>query len=385
MTEPFKNIFNKDLITQIAKHIKNNYNDFDTDNFIADSSDGIEKLEMKARSKQIADKLAVYLPNDFVHSAKVIKASLAPYDSSGYEIHEDGIRGWAIMPISHYIGKYGLDNFDISMQLFKEITSRFTAEFDIRFFLIRYQKQALETLKEWVNDPDYHVRRLVSEGTRPLLPWGIKINSFVEDPTPIIPLLEALKDDSEEYVRRSVANNLNDISKQHPDIVINIAKEWIKNADKNRKKLIRHALRTLIKKGNKKALEVLGYKHAEITINHFRLDKNSLNLGDDLNIELELYSNTDCSQNIIIDYAIHHVKANGTTSPKIFKWKDIKLDANSVIKISKKHSMKKVTTRVYYSGIHKIEVFINGISYCIKEFNFKGLIKNHLLLLLSLL
>jgi 3-methyladenine DNA glycosylase AlkC len=162
------------------------------------------------------------------------------------------------MPLTHYVGRNGLKHFDLSMMLLKEMTKRSSSEFDIRYFLLDSPLRAISILQEWTQDPNQHVRRLVSEGTRPRLPWAMRLPVFIEDPSPLIPLLDALKDDEEEYVRRSVSNNLNDIAKDHPDVVAGIARQWLKGASKNRQRLVRHACRTLIKQGHKETLAALG-------------------------------------------------------------------------------------------------------------------------------
>ncbi len=164
------------------------------------------------------------------------------------------------MPMAHYVGLRGHDHFDLSMTLLKAFTKRFSSEFGIRFFLLDDPEQTLSVLKQWTKDEDKHVRRLVSEGSRPRLPWAMRLPLFIKDPAPVIVLLELLKDDNDEYVRRSVANNLNDIAKDHPSVVADIAGQWMQGADKQRQQLIRHACRTLIKQGNKKVLRVFGFK-----------------------------------------------------------------------------------------------------------------------------
>jgi 3-methyladenine DNA glycosylase AlkC len=275
------------------------------------------------------------------------------------------------MPMTNYVGLHGLNHFSQSMTLLKEMTQRFSSEFDIRFFLIKEPKRTLSILEKWTGDPSVHVRRLVSEGTRPRLPWGMRLSKFVENPKPILPLLEALKDDEEEYVRRSVANNLNDIAKDHPDLVAGIAKRWLKEASKNRERLIRHACRTLIKQGHQKTLKALGYDEPKVKVEKFKLLNPKINFGEAILFEVDIRSNSKKKQQLIIDYAIHHRKANGGTSPKVFKWKTLAMAPNANLIAKKKHAIKKISTRVYYPGIHEVEIFINGISFGKKKFELK--------------
>ena len=306
----------------------------------------------------------------FEHAAAIILGSLAPEE--GYEISvnksKQGIIGWAVMPIVDYVGINGLGHFDLSMNLFKEMTKRSSSEFGIRYFLLAEPVRTLSFIETWLNDPNHHVRRLISEGTRPRLPWAMQLPVFIDDPSPVLSLLETLKDDNEEYVRRSVANNLNDISKDHPDIIANIAAQWLKGADKNRIKLIRHACRTLIKQGHKATLKALGYDAPLVKLEKLEILTPQVNFGDALLFELSLVSTSEQEQNLIIDYAIHHRKANGKSSPKIFKWKTCVLAPSAALSSKRKHAIKKITTRTYYSGSHRVEIFINGISFGSKGF-----------------
>jgi len=226
----------------------------------------------------------------------------------------------------------------------------------------------LSVLKTWVDDPNCNVRRLISEGTRPRLPWAMRLPAFMADPAPILPLLEALKDDSEEYVRRSVANNLNDIAKDHPDIVARIAGQWLTGADRNRKRLLRHACRTLIKQGHQGTLKALGYGPPRVELEKLGIFTPRVPFGAALEFELWLTSTADYAQPLIIDYAIHHRKASGRTTPKIFKWKTTTLAPLETLRAKRKHAIKKITTRVYYPGAHLLEIFVNGVSIGREDF-----------------
>jgi 3-methyladenine DNA glycosylase AlkC len=303
-------------------------------------------------------------------------ASLAPDDGgdigstdvNGRNIEGRGIEGWAVMPMTHYVGLQGLAHFDLSMMLLKEMTKRSSSEFGIRFFLLAEPERTLSVLETWVGDSNVHVRRLISEGTRPRLPWAMRLPAFVRDPAPILPLLEALKDDGEEYVRRSVANNLNDIAKDHPDLVARIARQWLKGADKNRRRLVRHACRTLIKQGHKGTLKALGFGTPRVEMDMLRISTPQVIFGAALEFELSLTSTADRPQSLVVDYAIHHRKANGATTPKVFKWKTTTLAPHATLSAKRKHAIRKITTRVYYLGKHRLEIFVNGVSLGIEDF-----------------
>jgi len=226
-----------------------------------------------------------------------------------------------------------------------------------------------KVLQEWGKDENFHVRRLVSEGTRTRLPWGMRLHFLIEDPSPVIPLLEMLKDDPELYVRRSVANNLNDLTKDHPDMVLDLLEEWNEGASENTKWVISHALRGLAKAGNLRALALLGYGEPLVEIHDFEVSPDEdLKLGDKLHINFRLRSADFQPQNLMIDYIIHHVKANGSTSPKVFKLAKKTLGAFEEVNIQKNHHFKPVTTRVYYPGTHTIELQINGQIVAVRDF-----------------
>lgn len=370
MAEPFKNLFNENVIRDMAGHLARAWPAFDQVAFTEVALRNLEGLELKQRSAQITEALKAFLPDDYERAGAIMLTSLAPeeFPDQDFKPSEAGVSGWAIMPMVDYVGLYGLDHFDLSMTLFKELTKGFSSEFGIRYFLNQEPERTLAVLTSWLDDPSRHVRRLISEGTRPRLPWGMRLQNFVADPAPVLPLLEALKDDPEEYVRRSVANNLNDIAKDHPDLVAEIAGRWLENASKDRQRLVRHACRTLIKQGHQGTLKAMGYAAPQVDLAAITITTPEVTFGEELIFDLGLMSTSDQSQKLIIDYAIHHRKANGSTSPKVFKWKQVTLKDRAPLKATKKHAIKAITTRKYYPGQHKLEIFINGVSFGLKEF-----------------
>jgi len=372
MAEPFKNLLSREIIEGMASHFDKHSSGFDRKSFVDDATQDLELLELKARTDRITDIMIKYLPDDFEKSGKIMLSSLGlPLGNniSSGTVDSKGIAGWAITPLAHYVGLQGHDNFDFSMVLLKEMTKRASSEFGIRFFILKQPDKTLAVLKSWALDSDQHVRRLVSEGSRPRLPWAMSFSMFIEDPSPVIELLEVLKDDESEYVRRSVANNLNDIAKDHPDIVASIAEKWMVNANSERVKLVRHACRTLIKKGHQKTLMVLGYKPPSIHKSNIKILTPEVVLGKALEFTLSIDSVVNQEQPLMIDYIIHHQKANGKTSPKVFKWRIENLLKNKTLSFTKKHPIKKITTRKYYSGLHSLEVMVNGISMGKSNFN----------------
>jgi len=371
MPEALKNVFNSSMVRGMAVHFKQHWPAFDDKQFVRAAIKNLQTLELKARSQQITQAMIQYLPDDYRHAGEIMLASLYPVDSrdiADLGVEKEGIGGWAMMPMTHYVALQGQDDFVHSMDLLKEMTKRFSAEFDIRFFLLAAQDETMTVLHTWANDENYHVRRLVSEGTRPRLPWAMCLPSFVEDPASVIALLEKLKDDPEEYVRRSVANNLNDIAKDHPDVVAGVAARWMKDANKDRARLVRHACRSLLKSGHKKTLKVLGFGPPKIRNIFLQILTPKVILGGKLQFELSLTSKTKHEQKLMVDYVVHHQKANGSTSPKVFKWRSIMLQPGELLSGTKNHAIKKITTRVYYPGAHKIEIMVNGVSVAIADF-----------------
>lgn len=365
MAEPFKNLFSKRLIAGMAEHLSRAWPAFDEAGFVSAAGRRLRTLELKQRSAQITDALVTYLPDDFERAVAILLKSLAPED--GFEmksakVNRLGIDGWAIMPIAEFVGQHGQEHFDLSLATLRELTKRFSSEFGIRYFLLEDPPRTLETLEAWASDPSEHVRRLVSEGTRPRLPWGMRLPAFIEDPTPVLPLLETLRDDESEYVRRSVANNLNDIAKDHPDLVAKLAARWLRSASRDRERLIRHACRSLIKQGHQKTLQSLGYRAPKIRLQRLKVLTPQVALGEALQFDVALTSTSKRAQPLIIDYAIHHQKANGSTTPKVFKWKTITLEPGDTHEAARRHAIRKVTTRAYYPGKHQLELLVNGVS-----------------------
>lgn len=383
MADAFKEKFNSVVIGYLAAQITLHWPQFNKTSFEASATQNIDTLELKARSNQIVNALLEYMPADFEHASHIIQKSLAeelPDENLNFETGEDGIAGWMLMPVADYISCKTLQqpsqNLKLGMALLKACTKRFTAEFAIRPLLRDFPTETLAYLHEWASDPNLHVRRLVSEGSRPMLPWGIRLHAFIDDPNIILPLLEQLKNDESEYVRRSVANSLNDIAKHHPDLVANIAETWWHANNKNRTKLLKHACRTLIKDGHPKVLSLLGYEPASLSKVTLKLRHAELAHGSHQEIELQLESASSETQALLIDYVVHHQKANGTLTPKVFKWTSVKLGAKtndaktecSRLVLNKRHSFKAVTTRKYYSGEHKIEILINGEPFIQQSF-----------------
>jgi 3-methyladenine DNA glycosylase AlkC len=362
----FKNLINPKVIQKIASEISNVWNPFDQREFVKISKK-MEPLELKARVLLITEELKKHLPESYPKALKVL-----------VKVIEKGrLEGFELWPFSEYIGQFGLDDFDLSMHAMHSLTQKFTSEFAVRPFFVRDHQKTLQYFKKWSQDKNHHVRRWVSEGSRPLLPWGMRLPVFIQDPTPTLELLTLLKFDEELYVRKSVANHLNDISKHHPELTVHTIVSWEKNCPTEHQKKIewikRHSLRTLIKKGNPKALKLMGASgEMKAKVSEIRLMKNTVKLGEKLEFSFTLTSQGKSDQKLVIDYVIHFLKSNGSLGNKVFKLKTIKLEPGEKIEIQKSHSMKPITTMKYCSGEQGLSIQVNGKVVGRKKWSFKA-------------
>jgi 3-methyladenine DNA glycosylase AlkC len=273
------------------------------------------------------------------------------------------------MPFTEFVSAYGLDDTASSFELLYELTKRFTAEFAIRPFIVSHPAETMALLKSWAHDPDPNVRRLVSEGTRPRLPWAPRLRAFQQDPSPVIELLEMLKDDPELYVRRSVANNLNDIGKDHPDLLIDVCRRWQQDATPERQWLIQHALRFVVKRGDASALALLGHgEKAAITIEDARITPKRARIGGTVEISFAVRSTAEHEQQLLIDLRVYYVKADRSTSAKVFKLRRLTLAAHDVAVFKRRLSLRQLTTRTHHPGKHRLEAVVNGAAHGLGAF-----------------
>ncbi len=313
------------------------------------------ELSLRARVRSIAIALHEALPP--YPKALTLLASV---------VEAEDIKNFALWPATEFVQYFGLEHFDESFAAMQNWTRRFTAEFVVRPFILKQPKKSFTYLLEAAKHENVHLRRWASEGSRPRLPWGERLHPLIADPSPCLKILEILKFDPEIYVRKSVANHLNDISKDHPELVIETLKSWKKivplNFEKEFKFILRQSLRTLIKLGNPNALALMGVKHANpaLSIKKFNIKQKSIQIGESCDFEFVLRNDANKSTKYVLDYVLYHCKANGSLSPKVFKLKTGQIPGNSELKICKRHSFKPVTTRVYYSGKHKIQLQLNG-------------------------
>lgn len=371
MEETFqmREVINNQTVEQIATDMLRVWPDFDATGFKKALIPIPQELGVIDRAKYVKDQLYHFLPKDYPVAIKIILDSFGPEISSVEE--ERDLNVFYYLPHGDYVATYGLDlqHFDLSMKALYEITKRFTSEWPIRPFLQQHQEKTLQQLSEWVADDNAHVRRLVSEGTRTRLPWAGRLRAFQKDPAPVLRLLEELKTDPELYVRRSVANNLNDIAKDHPDLVVETLTKWNKIDDEGTQWLIRHALRSLVKAGHVGALELLGFRqNVKLRVHDFELSAEQVKMGEKIEFQFNITSEEKKSCKLMIDFVMYFMKANGKLAPKVFKLSQKEIAPGETIELSTKRSFKPLTTRKYYPGKHEVELQINGASFGKKSF-----------------
>ena len=369
MAEPFKNLINAGTVARAGQHLQRVWPGFDRPRFEQHAGHGLEALEFKARAMQLADALEATLPPDFEVAARLLEASLAPpipLDAQGEPSalsaaqSEAGLSGWVVWSMGDYVARRGMADVPRALRCLHALTQRFSAEFAIRPFIQRHPDTSLATISTWVNDPSAHVRRLVSEGSRPRLPWGLRLQALVADPAPTLPLLRALQDDPSAYVRRSVANHLNDIAKDHPELVADWVHQHLRAASPARTALLRHASRSLIKQGHAPTLSAWGVGQGLRGTVSLGLSATRAAVGGEIALAVSLASSSPEPQDLLVDYVVHHVRANGSTSPKVFKGWKLTLGPGEQRTLGKRHSLRPVTTRVLYPGPHRIELQVNG-------------------------
>ncbi|GGC63538.1 DNA alkylation repair protein [Hoyosella rhizosphaerae] len=319
---------------------------------LLDCAASLDGLRFGDRVRAVRDAFLADVPGGFDELQATLRLAL----------RDDRFTGWMIFPVTEAVAARGLGEFEPALALLAELTPRLTAETAVRPFIMADSTRALTVIEKWVRHPDEHVRRLASEGTRPRLPWAQQIKALIADPSPALPILHALHRDSSEYVRRSVANHLNDISRDHPGVAVAVAREWMDDPDANTVRVVRHGLRTLVKAGDRDALGVLGFSaNAQMSVTVPELENPLVNLGAALEFRCTVTNYGEAAADVAVDYVIHHVRANGSRTPKVFKLGVRQLEPGAQWCITKRHAIKPITTRRYYSGEHLLEVQVNGV------------------------
>lgn len=350
MAEPFKNSYNKELIDRIAKALKIEHKNFDTKLFNETViNNAWESKELKERMRHIAVSLNTVLDLPFLESLNILTKIANKFN------------GWAVITFIDFVEVYGLEYYNESVKALGYLAQFSSSEFAVRPFIIKYPDKMMAQMLKWSKDKNHHLRRLSSEGCRPRLPWAMALPDFKKDPSPIIPILENLKDDESEYVRKSVANNLNDISKDNPGLILDIIKDW-KGKSKNTDWILKHGSRTLLKQGNHEALEIFGVpSKINIDVLNLRVHKNKIRIGENNEFSFVIHSKEKNSIKLRLEYFIYYVKSNGSLSKKIFKISETNYAPNERREILRKISFADNSIRKHYPGEHKISVVCNGV------------------------
>lgn len=347
MAEPLKNVYSEEFIVSLSRELEAVYGQFDSERFRERIfSDDWAQKELKARMMHISVILHQFLPRNYKKTIEILKSVSSRF--SGFEY----------MFFPGYVELYGLNEYEESILALEHFTKFSSSEFAVRVFIKKYQNRMMVQMERWAESSNHYMRRLASEGCRPRLPWAMALPEFKENPAPVLKILEKLKYDESEDVRRSVANNLNDISKDNPQRLVDVAQKWFgQNTDTDR--LVKHACRSLLKQGNPKILELFGFvKPSHIRIEAFKLQE-SVNMGENLAFSFILQTQQGNLGKLRIEYAIDFMKSNGKRSRKLFKISEADYSAPKKA-ITKQYSFKNISTRKYYIGIHGLAIIVNG-------------------------
>lgn len=330
---------------------------FDAEAFLAAARAGLDGLSIMERVRHIADALAPALPADYPAALETVLA-MAPHLSHGFQA----------VAVTEFVARRGQDDFEASLAALARLTRFGTAEFAVRPFLAHDPARTVTTMLEWTASEDEHVRRLASEGSRPRLPWAARVPALKADVTLAAPILEALRADPSAYVRKSVANHLNDIAKDRPDWVLERLGLWPQD-DAGTKWIVRHALRTLIKQGDPGALALIGVTHgASVRVASFSVSPGTVQLGEAIAIHAELVSTAPAPQRLVVDYRVHYARASGKAAAKVFKLRTFDLGAGETSSLSIRQTIKDFTTRRHHPGVHAVELLVNGRTEARAEF-----------------
>ena len=350
MPEKLKDLFfTNSFLEQLGVAIRQVYPAFDQAQFTdLVFDDSWETRELKEKMRHVTRCLHAVLPGNYPDALHIL-TKVAPL-----------FTGFDAMVFPDYVECYGLGDWDLSLPALALFTQQASSEFAIRPFLAQDPERAMVYMTAWAEDKNHHVRRLASEGCRPRLPWAMALPAFKKDPSLILPILEKLKDDEAEYVRNSVANNLNDISKDHPELVLDICEDW-SGTSKNTDWIVKRACRTMLKAGNERALLLFDFSQpADINVENLTMDKQILGIGDDLRFGFELRVATEKACRVRLEYRVDYVKASGKLSPKIFQLREADFNPGSH-QISRKHSFENRSTRKHFPGQHRLAIIVNGV------------------------
>jgi len=350
-----KNLYSPSFYERLCAVLTKSLPSFDKDKFISlINSDGFEDKELKARMRHTAIVLHHFMPRDFGKAADALEVIIENARKANFG--EDGL---ASMFLPDYIEVYGIIHYDDAVRALEFVTQYVSCEFAVRPFLIKYEDKMLKQMLAWSLHDNYKVRRFASEGARPRLPWAMAIPSLKKDPSAVLPILENLKNDPSDFVRRSVANNLNDIAKDHPDVVLAIAKKW-KGTSAATDAIVKHGSRTLLKQGHPEILKLYGLDATHIAHAGFEVLTPVVKLGDSVEFTFIIENKDDKPQTVRLEYGLYYMKAKGHLAKKVFKISEKTYQPGEKAAIVRKQSFRAITTRVFHLGEHKVSLIING-------------------------
>lgn len=364
MSQLLKDLYTTDFLNSFARYLQQEVKSVSPAQFTHQiTADNWPELELKQRMKRISTVMHQYMPADF-GTASLLLLRLID------RLEADDFRGNSIefIFLPDYIETYGIDDYDTAVAAMERCTCFMTCEFAVRPFLKKYGMRMVKQMDRWSRHSQAQVRRLASEGMRPRLPWAMAVDFLKKDPSCIIPILERLKNDPEEFVRRSVANNINDIAKDHPDTVLKLIREW-KGFSAQTDTLLKHGSRTLFKKGHPEVLKLFGWgNNKDIQLLSFALPKMSVKIGQSLPFSVQLRNKSGKSHAARIEYAIYYRLKKGDFGKKVFKVSETTIAPGNTLLIERQHSFRPITTRVYYPGIHEMSIIVNGVEMERKSF-----------------
>lgn len=375
MAEAFKNFYNAQFFDRFTKDLKLVIHDLDERGFVSLCMDREwENREYKQRIAHIASVLKRFLPADYKEAIAKIMELLDYVEQTrpGFSEIDDTKFGLTLeygAILDSYVEQYGLDDYETSVKAIVKITQFTTCEFVTHPLIVKYPDAMMKQMLAWSKHKHWGVRRLASEGCRPRLPWAMSLPELKKNPAPILPILENLKNDPARFVRLSVANNLNDISKDNPEVVIGLAQKW-HGQSKEVDRILKHGCRTLLKQGNPQVMELFGLDSVKgISMEGFHITTPVVKVGDSLEFRFKLLNNNDTKVRIRLEYGIYYRKANGTLTRKVHKISEKEYAARSGTPITRKHSFKVVTTRKLHPGLHQVAVIVNGNEF--ERYNFE--------------
>jgi 3-methyladenine DNA glycosylase AlkC len=337
---------------RLARELKAAWPSFPARRFTRGLAEALEPMELLARSQELAKRLVATLPTPFAAASDVLYRAL---DSPNFT-------GWIVLPCGGFVARAGRDQPEAALPLLAAMTGRWSSEFAVRPFIERHRPLTYDHLHRWIGDADEHVRRMASEGARPRLPWASRLRFLMEDPSPNVPLLEHLVEDPSPYVRRSVANHLNDIAKDHPDLALQLGSRWIGRSP-DAPALVRHGLRTLIKRGDREALDLFGASDGSVHLVSMSVDPGRVAIGDavELTIALALPVQALAPVETIIDYRVHYIGARGSPkAPTVFKLARRTITPGEQVTLRRRHAFEHVSIRRIHPGHHRMDVQVNG-------------------------